>query len=66
MLVCSVMLKKFGRKTIFYNKLKCEWDMHNADNLCAWVDTCIGIFMDFMMFMNGMVYLRVIWKEEYY
>ena len=33
MWVCCTKWKKFGGKTAFYDKLKCEWDMHSADDL---------------------------------
>ena len=31
---------KFGRKTVFYDELKCEWDMHSAGYLFM----CLGDF----------------------
>ena len=31
---------KFGGKTVFYDGLKCEWDMHSADDLVM----CLGDF----------------------
>ena len=37
--------------------------------LCAWVtlvDTFVSVSMDFMGFMEGMTYVRGIWKEECY
>ena len=37
--------------------------------LCAWMilmDTLVGILMDFMEFMVGLVQFRGIWKGEYY
>ena len=30
----------FGQKSIFYDELKCEWDMHSADDLVI----CLGNF----------------------
>ena len=38
--VCSTKWKKFGGNTVFYDKLKCEWDMHSAHNLVM----CLGDF----------------------
>ena len=32
------MWRKFGRKTVFYNELKCELDMHSAGDLVM----CLG------------------------
>ena len=40
MWVCSSKWKKFEGKQSFYNKLKCEWDMHSADDLVM----CLGDF----------------------
>ena len=38
-MVCSAKCKKFHR-TVFYDELKGEWDMHNADDLVM----CFGDF----------------------
>ena len=40
MWVCSTKWKKFGGKTVFYDELKCEWDMHSAEDLVM----CLGHF----------------------
>ena len=41
MWVCSTKWKKFGTKnSLFYDELKCEWDMHSADDLVM----CLGDF----------------------
>ena len=40
MWVCSTKWKKFGGKAVFYDELKCEWDMHSADDLAM----CLGDF----------------------
>ena len=38
MRVCSAKMKKFGRKTVFYDELKCECDVHSAGDLVM----CLG------------------------
>ena len=45
----------FGGKIVFYDKLKCEWDMHYSDYLVMCLgDMLVGIFMDLMGCMDGM------------
>ena len=36
------MWKKFWRKTVFYDELKCEWDMHSAGYLVMCLGDCNG------------------------
>ena len=40
MWVCSTKWNKFLKKQSFYDKLKCEFDMHSADDLII----CLGDF----------------------
>ena len=35
--VCSANWKTFGRKAVFYDELRCEWDMYSADDLIMWL-----------------------------
>ena len=37
-LICSYGWRKFGRKTVFYDELKGDWDMHSAGDLIM----CLG------------------------
>ena len=61
-LICWYALqsgRSWKEKQSFYDKLKCEWDMHLYDlDICILVtlmDTFVGILMDLMGFMEGMV-----------
>ena len=40
MWICSAKWKKFGRKAVFYDELKGEWNVHGADDLVM----CFGDF----------------------
>ena len=53
------MLCKVGevwKKGSFYDELKCEWAMHSASDLVmCLMDMLVGISIDLMGFMEGMV-----------
>ena len=50
--------RSLEEKQSFYDELKCKWDMYFADDLVM----CLGDIRH----MDGMVYVRVIWKKECY
>ena len=42
MWACSAKWKKLGRKTVFYDELKGEWDRHSVGDLVMWLGDISG------------------------
>ena len=59
--------RSFEEKQSFYDKLKCELDMHSTDDLVMCLHDLnghVGRHIDGFDGFKDMVYIRGIWKEE--